>query len=163
MEEDVIETGRISNLLLRTICLPENETTPGSYCVTSGFNRDSKIIDAVPLNLLNQEVCRTNSFYEAFGEEINENQLCAGIPSKTNSTIPVSDKYQEDFGGPLICLDKTSQKPFLTGIASFNSLSRNHGQPGMIRIFLKYLSSRSKTKCRKTNFVNTQFRMNNVC
>ena len=163
MEEDVIETGRISNVLLRTICLPETETIPGSYCVTSGFNRDSKIIDAVPLNLLNQEVCRTNSFYEAFGEEINENQLCAGIPSKTNSTIPVSDKYQEDFGGPLICLDKTSQKPFLTGIASFNSLSRKHGQPGMIRIFLKYLSSRSKTKCRKTNFVNTQFRMNNVC
>ena len=135
LEEDVIETGRISNVLLRTICLPETETIPGSYCVTSGFNRDSKIIDAVPLNLLNQNFCRTNSFYEVLGKEINENQLCAGIPSNKNSTIPVSDKYQEDFGGPLICLDKTSQKPFLTGIASFNSLSRKNGQPGMIRIF----------------------------
>ena len=134
LAENVIETGRISNVLLRTICLPETETIPGSYCVTSGFNRDSKIIDAVPLNLLNQNFCRNNSFYEVFGEEINENQLCAGIPSNKNSTIPVSDKYQEDFGGPLICLDKTSQKPFLTGIASFNSLSRKHGQPGMIRI-----------------------------
>ena len=138
MEEDVIETGRISNVLLRTICLPETETISGSYCVTSGFNRDSKIIDAVPLNLLNQEVCRTNSFYEAFGEEINENQLCAGIPSKTNSTIPVSDKYQEDFGGPLICLDKTSQKPIFTGIASFNSLSTKYGQPGMIQNYLEF-------------------------
>ena len=134
MAEDVIETGRISNVLLRTICLPETEINPGSYCVTSGFNRDSKIIDAVPLNLLNTQVCRTNSFYEVFGEEINENQLCAGIPSKTNSTIPVSDKYREDFGGPLICLDKTTQQPFLTGIASFNSLSKKYGQPGTIQI-----------------------------
>ena len=140
MAEDVIETGRISNVLLRTICLPENETAPGSYCVTSGFNRNSKIIDAVPLNLLNQNVCRTNNFYNVFGNEINENQLCAGIPSKTNSTISVSDKYQEDFGGPLICLDKTSQRPILTGIAAFNSLSRKHGQPGMNQSVLRIFS-----------------------
>ena len=130
LDEDVIQTGRISNVLLRTICLPDNETSPGSYCVTSGFNRDSKIIDAVALNLFNRENCENHSNY--FGETLNKNQLCAGIPSNNNLTIPVSGKYQEDFGGPLICLDKTSQKPIFTGIASFNSLSTKHGQPGMI-------------------------------
>ena len=136
LEEDVIETGRISNVLLRTICLPEIQPTPGSYCVTSGFNRDSKIIDAVPLNLLNQTFCGTNSLYNHFGDEINENQLCAGIPSNTNISIPFSGKFQEDFGGPLICLEKTSQKPFFTGISSFNSLSTKHGEPGMLQNIL---------------------------
>ena len=137
MEEDVIQIGRISNVLLRTICLPDNETISGSYCVTAGFNRDSKIIDAVPLNLLNREYCENHSIYNHFGEKLNENQLCAGIPSNNNATIPVSGKYQEDFGGPLICLDKTSQKPIFTGIASFNSLSTKHGQPGLIQSILR--------------------------
>ena len=138
LAEDVIETGRIFNVLLRSICLPENETVVGSYCVTSGFNRDSKIIDAVALNLLKRSHCENHSLYNHFGATLNENQLCAGIPSNTNSIIPVSGKYQEDFGGPLICLDKTSQKPIFTGIASFNSLSTKYGQPGMIQNYLEF-------------------------
>ena len=72
------------------------------------------------------------SYYKFFEDTINEDQLCAGIPSKSNLTIPFSGKHQEDFGGPLICLDKANQKPIFTGIASFNSLSTKHGQPGMI-------------------------------
>ena len=131
LAENVIETGRISNVLLRTICLPENETAPGSRCFTSGFNRDSKIIDAVELQLLNPEHCENHINY--YGEKLIENQLCAGILSSNNSTIAVSGKYQEDYGGPLICLDEDSDKPIFAGIASYNSLSTKHGQPGMIQ------------------------------
>ena len=101
-------------------------------CFTSGINQDSKVVDAVPLNLLNNTYCDNHSVYSHFGQTLNENQLCAGIPSNSNYTLPFSGKYEEDFGGPLICLDKT-QKPVFTGIASSNSLSTKEGQPGTVR------------------------------
>ena len=134
LKEDVIEIGKSHNVLLRPICLPEEETVPGSSCVTSGVNRDSKIIDAVPLNLLDDSSCNDHYVYNHFGTTLNENQLCAGLPSNTNSTAPFNGKHQEDFGGPLICLDKTNQKPIFTGISSSNSLSTKNGQPGLIQI-----------------------------
>ena len=134
LREDVIEIGRINNVLLRTLCLPEKEALPGSRCFTAGINRDSKVIDAVPLNLFNYTYCDSHRIYNEFGTSLNENQLCAGIPSKTNNTSPFRGKYEEDFGGPLICLDKTNQKPIFTGVASSNSLSTRHGYPGLIRI-----------------------------
>ena len=130
----MIEIGKSHNILLRPICLPEQETVPGSSCVTSGVNRDSKIIDAVPLNLLDDSSCNDHYVYNHFGTTLNENQLCAGLPSNTNSTAPFNGKHQEDFGGPLICLDKTNQKPIFTGISSSNSLSTKNGQPGLIQI-----------------------------
>ena len=118
--------------MLRTICLPEKESLPGSRCFTSGINRDSKIIDAVPLNLFNYTYCDSHRIYNEFGTSLNENQLCAGIPSKTNYTASLNGEYEEDFGGPLICLDMVNQKPIFTGVASSNSLSTRHGFPGMI-------------------------------
>ena len=132
LEDDVIETGRINNVLLRTICLPEKESVPGSSCFTSGINRDSKIIDAVPLNLFNQSYCESHSDYRFFGETLNENQVCAGLPSNSKYALPFSGEHEEDFGGPLICLDKTTKTPIFTGISSSNSLSRRSGHPGMI-------------------------------
>ena len=75
-----------------------------------------------------------NSYYNFFEETLNENQLCAGIPSNSKYTIPFSGKHQEDFGGPLICLDKTTKNPIFTGIASSNSLSTKRGQPARIHI-----------------------------
>ena len=57
LREDVIETGKINNVLLRTICLPEAESVAGSSCFTSGISQDSKKIDAVPLNLFNRTYC----------------------------------------------------------------------------------------------------------
>ena len=133
LSEDVIETGRVNNIPLRTICLPEKETLPGSSCFTSGINRDSKIIDAVPLNLFNHTFCDDHSTYNIFGTTLNENQLCAGIPSNTNFIAPFNGKYEQDFGGPLICLDPTSKQPIFTGVASTNSLSTIIGEPGLIR------------------------------
>ena len=120
--------------MLRTICLPEKEPLPGSRCFTSGINKDSKIIDAVPLNLFNYTYCNSHRIYNEFGTTVNENQLCAGIPSRTNYFSPFSGEYEEDFGGPLICLDSVNQKPIFTGIASSNTLSTRHGNPGTIRI-----------------------------
>ena len=128
----MIEIGKSHNVLLRSICLPEEETVSGSSCVTSGVNRDSKIIDAVPLNLLNDSLCNDHYVYNFLGTTINENQVCAGLPSNTNLTAPFNGKHQEDFGGPLICLDETNLKPIFTGITSFNSLSTERGQPGLI-------------------------------
>ena len=64
---------------------------------------------------------------------LNENQLCAGLPSATNLTLPFSGEYEEDFGGPLICLEKSTQQPIFTGVASSNSLSTKVGHPGMIQ------------------------------
>ena len=93
-------------------------------------SQNSKVIDAVQLNLLNNTYCDEHSVYGHFGQTLNENQLCAGIPSNGNHTIPFSGEHQEDFGGPLICLDK-SQKPVFTGIASSNSLSTKQGHPGI--------------------------------
>ena len=57
LTEDVIETGKINDVLLKTICLPEVESVAGSSCFTSGINQDSKQIDAVPLNLFNLTYC----------------------------------------------------------------------------------------------------------
>ena len=57
LREDVIETGKMNNVLLRTICLPEAESVAGSSCFTSGISQDSKKIDAVPLNLFNRTYC----------------------------------------------------------------------------------------------------------
>ena len=39
LTEDVIESGRHNNVLLRTICLPDEESIPGSKCFTSGINQ----------------------------------------------------------------------------------------------------------------------------
>lgn len=133
LREDVIETGRMNNVMLRSICLPKDEPVPGSSCFTSGINRDSKVVDAVPLNLFTNTYCDSHSVYDHFGTTLNQNQLCAGIPSKTDFIAPFSGKYEEDFGGPLICLDKTNQQPIFTGIASSNSLSTKSGQPGMVQ------------------------------
>ena len=133
MREDVIETGRVNSVLLRTICLPEQESLPGASCFTSGLNRDSKIIDAVPLNLFNYTFCDDHNVYKDFDTTLNENQLCAGLPSNTNYTAAFTGEHEEDSGGPLICLDKTSQKPIFTGVASSNSLSTKSGQPGLVQ------------------------------
>ena len=132
LTDDVIETGRINNIMLKTICLPEKETLTGSSCFTSGINRDSKVIDAVPLNLLSDNYCDEHQEYTFFAQKLNENQLCAGLPSNSNYTLPFSGEYVEDFGGPLICIDNTNQKPIFTGISSSNSLSTKRGHPGMI-------------------------------
>ena len=118
--------------MLKTICLPEKEPLAGSSCFTSGINRDSKIIDAVPLNLLSENYCNEHRDYNYFGETLNKNQLCAGLPSNSNYTLPFSGEYVEDFGGPLICLDNSSHQPIFTGISSSNSLSTKHGHPGTI-------------------------------
>ena len=132
LEDDLIESGRINNVLLRTICLPEKESVSGSSCLTSGINRDSKIIDAIPLKLFNQSFCESQSDYSFFGETLNEKQLCAGLPTNSKYTLKFSGEHEEDFGGPLICLDKTTKTPVFTGIASSNSLSTRTGHPGMI-------------------------------
>ena len=73
-----------------------------------------------------------HSHYNFMDVSLNENQLCAGLPSTTNLTLPFTGEYEEDFGGPLICLEKTTQKPIFTGIASSNSLSTKSGYPGKI-------------------------------
>ena len=130
LHEDVIKTGRMNNVMLRSICLPNEEAAPGSSCFTSGINRDSKVIDPVPLNLFTHTYCDDHSVYSHLGTSVNQNQLCAGLPSNTNYTAPFSGKHEEDFGGPLICLDK-EKRPIFTGIASSNSLSTKQGQPGI--------------------------------
>ena len=129
----MIEGGKRNNVMLRTICLPESESVPGSSCFTSGINQDSKEIDAVPLNLFSHDFCDNHSVYSQFQTSLNENQLCAGLPSGNDQIAPFNGKYVEDFGGPLICLDKTNQKPIFTGVASSNSLSTKSGHPGMIQ------------------------------
>ena len=134
LEEDVIESGRINHVLLRTICLPEIQTFPGSRCFTSGLQKDSKVIDSVKLNLLNETYCNEDDVYNNFDISLNENQLCAGIPSSTNAFTPFGGSYHEDSGGPLICLDKISQTPIFTGVSSSNTFSTKHGYPGSIRI-----------------------------
>ena len=80
-----------------------------------------------------------HSHYNFMDVSLNENQLCAGLPSTTNLTLPFTGKYEEDFGGPLICLEKSTQKPIFTGVASSNSLSTKIGHPGMIqKIFCRF-------------------------
>ena len=138
LREDVIEAGRINNLLLRSICLPDEESIPGSSCFTSGINKDSKIIDAVPLNLFNNTFCDDHSIYNEYGTTLNKNQLCAGLPSNTKTTAAFNGQYKEDLGGPLICIDSISKKPIFTGVTSSNSLSTKSGYPGMIHIHLLY-------------------------
>ena len=133
LREDIIETGRVNNVLLRIICLPKLESPVGSSCFTSGLNKASKIIDAVPLNLFNYTFCDDHISYVEFGLTLNKNQLCAGLPSNKNKTASFNGENQEDFGGPLICIDKSTQQPIFTGIASSNSLSTKLGQPGLIR------------------------------
>ena len=132
LQEDVIETGKINKVLLQTICLPEKQASPGSHCITSGLRTDSKEIHAVSLNLFNETYCDEHSLYSHFGTVLNDNQLCAGLPSKTQLVAPFNGIYQEDFGGPLICLDKTNQEPLFTGLTSSNSFSTKSGYPGLI-------------------------------
>lgn len=131
LTEDVIETGRVNNIPLKTLCLPEKESIPGSSCFTSGMNRDSKIIDSVALSLFNYTFCDEHSNYNIFGTTLNENQLCAGIPSNTDFIVPFNGKYEQDFGGPLICIDPTTKQPIFTGVTSANSLSTKIDQPGI--------------------------------
>ena len=77
-------------------------------------------------------------------------EFFVGIPSNGDYTIPFSGKYEEDFGGPLICLDK-NQKPVFTGIASFNSLSTKEGQPGIYTNIFK-----NKEWIRKTTGIDIE-------
>ena len=131
MEEDIIDSGKSHNVLLQTLCLPTQESEPGSKCFTSGLEKFSKTIDAVFLNLFNHSYCDGQSFYSHFGININENQLCAGIPSENNISAPFSGKYEDDFGGPLICFNNNDEIPIFTGVTSSNSLSTKSGQPGL--------------------------------
>ena len=133
LQEDVIETGKINKVMLQTICLPEMQALPGSRCITSGIQTDSREIHAVSLNLFNETYCHEHSVYSHFGTVLNENQLCAGLPSNTQLTAPFNGIYQEDFGGPLICLDKTNHQPMFTGLTSSNSFSTKSGYPGLIQ------------------------------
>ena len=146
LSEDVIESGRVNNIPLRTICLPEKESRPGSSCFTSGINRNSKFIDAVALNLFNHTFCDEHSSYNNFGTTLNENQLCAGIPSNKDFIAPFNGKYEQDFGGPLICLDLATKQPIFTGIASSNSLSTITGEPGSIQSYKYMKCNRSQLK-----------------
>ena len=123
-------------MLLSSICLPDEESIPGSSCFTSGINKDSKLIDAVPLNLFNHTFCDNHSVYNHFETTLNENQLCAGLPSNTNTTAAFNGQHKEDSGGPLICIDNISQEPIFTGVTSSNSLSTKTGHPGMIHIYI---------------------------
>ena len=84
--KELIESGKMNNVMLRTICLPESESPPGSLCFTSGINQDSKVIDAVRLNLFSHTFCDKHSVYSGSQTTLNENQLCAGIPTKNNQT-----------------------------------------------------------------------------
>ena len=61
LREDVLKAGRINNVLLKTICLPEEESKPGSSCFTSGIKKKSKRIDGVQLNLFNHTYCDDHS------------------------------------------------------------------------------------------------------
>ena len=133
LKDDVIETGRINNVLLQTMCLPDKEPVAGSSCFTSGISRDSKIIDAVPLNVFNRTFCEDQRDYKFNGEVLNENQICAGLPSNSNYSLPFNGQYEEDFGGPLICLDKDNKIPIFTGVASSNSISTKRGYPGTVQ------------------------------
>ena len=132
LREDVIETGRINQVILRTICLPDTKTMPGSKCFTSGLQKDSKVIDSVRLNLFNETYCNGDDVYRHFDISLNINQLCAGIPSRTNALTPFRGNYDEDFGGPLICIDKITQIPIFTGVSSSNTFSTQNGYPGLI-------------------------------
>ena len=118
--------------MLKTICLPDQQPIHGSKCYTSGINRDSKVIDAVPLNLFNDTYCENYSYYNYFEEKMTENQFCAGLPSNSNLTAPFSGDHEEEFGAPLICLNTTTQNPIFAGITSSNSLSAKHGHPGKV-------------------------------
>ena len=134
LREDVIEQGRINQVLLRTICLPDKKTLSGSKCYTSGLQKDKKIIDAVPLNLFNETYCNEDDVYSHFDISLNINQLCAGIPSRTKSPTRFIGNYDDDFGAPLICIDKISKIPIFTGVSSSNTFSTRNGYPGLIRI-----------------------------
>ena len=60
LTEDVIESGRHNNVLLRTICLPDEESVPGSKCFTSGINQASFQINA--LNSLSDWLIAPSAF-----------------------------------------------------------------------------------------------------
>ena len=122
--------------MLQTICLPEFETKPGANCFTTGINKESKVVDAVALNLFSDSYCLEHSDYNFFEVSLNENQLCAGIPSNTDLILPYNGEHEEDYGGPLICL-AFDGRPIFTGVSSSNSLSTKHGQPGLIFQSLK--------------------------
>ena len=139
LTDNIIETGILNNVVLKTLCLPEIQASAGSSCFTSGINRESKIIDAVSLNLFNKTYCEKHSDYTSKEILLNDNQLCAGLPSNNGFIGQFNGKHKEDFGGPLICINQTNQEPILTGIASSNSLSTKKGQPGMILIFFQHL------------------------
>lgn len=139
LDEDVIEAGKINNVVLQKICLPDFELQGGSSCFTTGIRRESKVIDAVSLNLFNETFCLEHSDYNYFGVSLNENQLCAGIPSNAELIAPFNGEHEEDYGGPLICL-APDRSLFLTGVSSSNSLSTKDGHPGMI--FLKFESNK---------------------
>ena len=124
LDEDIIEIGKINNLLLKTMCLPDKEPSHGSKCFTSGINRESNTIEAVSLNFFDQKYCQEYGGFDA-------NNLCAGLPSQSGNFASFVGKYMEDFGGPLICLDEKNNQPRFTGVTSKNSLSMKK-QPGLI-------------------------------
>ena len=149
----MVELGRVNHVLLRTLCLPDEKALPGSSCFTSGLGKQSKIINAVPLNLFNHTFCDENSVYKTVETKVNVNQLCAGLPSNTNYTAPFNGEYEEDLGGPLICLSGTEGKPIFTGVSSLNSLSTKTGHPGLIKEF------RTAFYCRNFNCPLTSLKL----
>ena len=77
LTEDIIENGKLNNVMLRTICLPESESLPGSSCFTSGINQDR----GSNINRLNSEkfqFLRLNCHFQGKNNSQNE----SGFPHK---------------------------------------------------------------------------------
>ena len=106
--------------------MPENETQIGSNCFTSGLSKNTKLVEAIPTDVIDCSDDEENIVS-------SPDKLCAKIKDQTTD-IAVLKNYQNDFGGPLICIDEENQKPILTGILSTESnlIAPNHsGKPNL--------------------------------
>ena len=94
--------------------MPENETQIGSNCFTSGLSKNTKLVEAIPTDVIDCSDDKENIVS-------SPDKLCAKIKDQTTDNAVFQNYYQKDFGGPLICIDEENQKPILTGILSTES------------------------------------------
>lgn len=125
------DPGFVFDNIVRPVCIPKNDPSPGTWCEISGWGAQSatdietvaNILQVAAVPVISLDVCRGDNVYGGFHQTILDSMLCAGyLEGKI-------DACKGDSGGPLAC--SINGKWELAGIVSWGDGCAQRNKPGM--------------------------------